>query len=93
MIKAPATCVKTGKSAHLTGIFISAARLSGIVRSDEFEPYWRGSWSHNTVVIDGLSQHRKLGPSEPIPDPDRRFVMGKDFAVGWYLGAFWSSAP
>jgi hypothetical protein len=59
-------------------------------RRDEFEPYWRGSWSHNTVVIDGLSQHRGLGPPEEIPDPDRRFVMGDgfDFAVGAYRRAY-----
>lgn len=59
-------------------------------KRDEFEPYWRGSWSHNTIVIDGLSQHRKLGPPEDVPDPDRRFVIGDsfDFAVGWYKHAY-----
>lgn len=59
-------------------------------KGDEFEPYWRGSWSHNTVVIDGLSQHRAIGPREQIPDPDRRFVIGDDFdfAVGWYKHAY-----
>jgi hypothetical protein len=57
---------------------------------NEFEPYWRGTWSHNSVVIDGLSQHRVLGPAEDIPDPDRRFVMGDgfDFATGWYRRAY-----
>jgi hypothetical protein len=60
-------------------------------KSDEFEPYWRGTWSHNTVVVDDLSQHRALGPPEDMPDPDRRFVIGEgfDFAVGWYRRA-WS---
>jgi len=59
-------------------------------KHDEFEPYWRGSWSHNTIVIDGLTQHRRLGPPEDIPDSDRRFVMGEDFdfAVGWYRRAY-----
>lgn len=59
-------------------------------KRDEFEPYWRGSWSHNTVVVDGLSQHRALGPAEAIPDPDRRFVRGRDFdfASGWYRHAY-----
>ena len=59
-------------------------------RRDEFEPYWRGTWSHNTVVIDGLSQHRTLGPAEGTPDPDRRFVIGEgfDFASGWYSRAY-----
>ncbi len=59
-------------------------------KRDEFEPYWRGAWSHNTIVIDGLSQHRALGPREKTPDPDRRFVMGDgfDFAVGWYRRAY-----
>ena len=59
-------------------------------KRDEFEPYWRGSWSHNILVIDGLSQHRSLGPREKMPDPDRRFVMGEgfDFAVGWYRRAY-----
>jgi hypothetical protein len=59
-------------------------------KRDEFEPYWRGTWSHNTIVIDGLSQHRSLGPTERIPDPDRRFVIGDrfDFAVGWYRRAY-----
>lgn len=57
---------------------------------NEFEPYWRGTWSHNSVVMDGLSQHRVLGPPENIPDPDRRFVMGDgfDFATGWYRCAY-----
>jgi hypothetical protein len=57
---------------------------------DEFEPYWRGSWGHNTITIDGMSQDRKLGPKEDIPDPDRRFVMGDgfDFASGWYKHAY-----
>jgi len=59
-------------------------------KQDKFEPYWRGSWSHNTIVIDGLSQHRSLGPREKIPDSDRRFVIGDgfDFAVGWYKHAY-----
>ncbi|MCX6902890.1 MAG: alginate lyase family protein [Verrucomicrobia bacterium] len=59
-------------------------------KRDEFEPYWRGSWSHNTMMVDGLSQHRALGPAEAMPDPDRRFVRGKgfDFAVGWYRRAY-----
>ncbi len=59
-------------------------------KGDEFEPYWRGSWSHNTVMIDNLSQHRALGPSEGMPDPDRRFVIGgmHDFAAGWYRRAY-----
>jgi len=59
-------------------------------KSDEFEPYWRGTWSHNSIVIDGLSQHRKLGAEEAVPDPDRRFVIGEgfDFAVGWYRRAY-----
>jgi len=59
-------------------------------RRDEFEPYWRGTWSHNTVAIDGLSQHRTLGPAEEMPDPDRRFVVGEefDFAGGWYRRAY-----
>jgi hypothetical protein len=59
-------------------------------KRDEFEPYWRGTWSHNSVVIDGLSQHRRLGPSEDIPDPDRRFIIGEDFdfATGWYRRAY-----
>lgn len=57
---------------------------------DEFEPYWRGTWSHNTIVVDGLSQHRVLGPAEEMPDPERRFVIGDgfDFAVGWYRLAY-----
>jgi hypothetical protein len=57
---------------------------------DAFSPYWRGTWSHNSIVIDGLSQHRKLGPKDNIPDPDRRFVIGQafDFAVGWYKHAY-----
>lgn len=71
-------------------------------KGDELDPYWRGSWSHNTIVIDGLSQHRKLGPREAMPDPDRRFVMGDgfDFATGWYrraysprTGALWGREP
>lgn len=59
-------------------------------RHNEFEPYWRGSWSHNTVVIDGLSQHRGLGPGETIPDPDRRFVLGNafSFATGVYRHSY-----
>ncbi|MCX7045284.1 MAG: alginate lyase family protein [Candidatus Sumerlaeota bacterium] len=59
-------------------------------KRDEFEPYWRGSWSHNTLLVDGLSQHRGLGPAEEMPDPDRRFVMGDgfDFASGWYRRAY-----
>lgn len=59
-------------------------------KRDEFEPYWRGSWSHNTIVIDDLSQHRALGPAEKMPDPDRRFVVGDgfDFASGWYRRAY-----
>ncbi len=59
-------------------------------KPDEFEPYWRGSWSHNTIVIDGLSQHRALGPPEVMPDPDRRFVIGErfDFGEGWYRRAY-----
>jgi len=59
-------------------------------KRDEFEPYWRGSWSHNTIVIDDLSQHRALGPAEEMPDPDRRFVIGDgfDFASGWYRRAY-----
>jgi hypothetical protein len=58
--------------------------------SNEFEHYWRGSWSHNTVRVDGLSQPRCRGPAEEIPDPDRRFVMGDgfDFALGWYRHAY-----
>lgn len=57
---------------------------------NEYEPYWRGTWSHNTIVIDGLSQHRALGPAEAMPDPDRRFVKGEgfDFAAGWYRWAY-----
>ncbi|MGV8095793.1 MAG: alginate lyase family protein [Mangrovibacterium sp.] len=56
----------------------------------EFESYWRGSWGHNTITIDGLSQDRRLGPKEVIPDPDRRFVTGDgfDFATGWYKQAY-----
>jgi len=59
-------------------------------RGDEFEPYWRGTWGHNSVIIDGLSQHRALGPKEQIPDPDRRFVTEEafDFAVGWFRRAY-----
>jgi len=59
-------------------------------KRDEFEPYWRGTWSHNTIVIDGLSQHRALGPAEEMPDPDRRFDIGDgfDFASGWYRRAY-----
>ena len=59
-------------------------------KRDEFEPYWRGTWSHNTVTIDDLSQDRRAGPAESIPDPDRRFVIGDgfDFAVGWYRRAY-----
>ncbi len=59
-------------------------------KHDEFEPYWRGAWSHNTILVDGLTQHRKLGPPEEMPDPDRRFVIGKnfDFAMGWYKRAY-----
>lgn len=59
-------------------------------RRDAFEPYWRGSWSHNTITVDGLSQHRALGPAEAMPDPDRRFVRGDgfDFAAGWYRQAY-----
>ena len=59
-------------------------------KRDEFEPYWRGTWSHNTIVVDGLSQHRTLGPAEEMPDPDRRFVIGEgfDFAGGWYRRAY-----
>jgi hypothetical protein len=59
-------------------------------KRDEFAPYWRGTWSHNTIVIDGLSQHRALGPPERIPDPDRRFIIGDgfDFATGWYRRAY-----
>ncbi|MFA5859519.1 MAG: alginate lyase family protein [Elusimicrobiota bacterium] len=57
---------------------------------NEYEPYWRGTWSHNSVVIDGLSQHRALGPNEDIPDPDRRYVYNTefDYAVGWYRRAY-----
>ncbi len=59
-------------------------------KRDKYEPYWRGTWSHNTITIDGLSQHRALGPAEAIPDPDRRFHMGDglDFAEGWYRRAY-----
>ena len=59
-------------------------------KRDEFEPYWRGTWSHNTVTIDDLSQDRRAGPAESTPDPDRRFVIGDgfDFAVGWYRRAY-----
>ncbi|MEW6358883.1 MAG: alginate lyase family protein [Planctomycetota bacterium] len=59
-------------------------------KRDEFEPYWRGTWSHNSIVINGLSQHRAIGPQEKIPDPDRRFLIGEgfDFAVGWYRHAY-----
>jgi hypothetical protein len=59
-------------------------------KRNEFEPYWRGSWSHNTVVVDDLSQHRGLGPAEEMPDPDRRFVIGDGFhyAEGWYRRAY-----
>lgn len=59
-------------------------------KRDEFEPYWRGTWSHNTITIDDLSQHRALGPAEKMPDPDRRFVIGDgfDFATGWYRRAY-----
>ncbi|MFH1550615.1 MAG: alginate lyase family protein [Planctomycetota bacterium] len=57
---------------------------------DEFLPYWRGTWSHNTITIDELSQDRGLGPEEDVPDPDRRFVMGDgfDYAVGWYRRSY-----
>ncbi|GAI28646.1 unnamed protein product, partial [marine sediment metagenome] len=49
-----------------------------------------GSWAHNTIVIDGLTQHRALGPPEEMPDPDRRFVIGEhfDFGEGWYRRAY-----
>jgi len=59
-------------------------------KRDELEPCWRGTWSHNSIVIDGLSQCRKLGPREKVPDPDRPFVIGDgfDFAVGWYRHAY-----
>jgi len=59
-------------------------------KADEFEPYWRGTWSHNTIVIDELSQDRRMGPPEAVPDPARRFIMGQgfDFAVGWYRHAY-----
>ncbi len=59
-------------------------------KRDEFEPYWRGSWGHNTIVIDGLTQHRALGPPEEMPDPDRRFVISEhfDFGEGWYRRAY-----
>lgn len=64
-------------------------------KRDKFEPYWRGSWSHNTIVIDGLSQHRRLGPLEDIPDPDRCFVIGDgfDLATGWYRRAYSPRKP
>ncbi|MEE9463752.1 MAG: heparinase II/III family protein [Bacteroidales bacterium] len=57
-------------------------------KPDEFEPYWRGSWGHNTIVIDGLTQHRALVPPEEMPDPDRRFVIDiigqTDPVRGWF---------
>ena len=60
-------------------------------KHDEMERYWRGTWSHNTVTVDDLSQHRALGSDERMPDLDRRFVPGDgfDFAAGWFRGP-WS---
>jgi hypothetical protein len=60
-------------------------------KHDEMELYWRGTWSHNTVTVDDLSQHRALGSDERLPDADRRFVRGDgfDFSVGWFRGP-WS---
>ncbi|HOZ48379.1 MAG TPA: alginate lyase family protein [Candidatus Hydrogenedentes bacterium] len=57
---------------------------------DPWEPYWRGSWGHNTIVIDGLGQARELAAPEAIPDLDRRFVVGPGFqyAEGWFRGPY-----
>jgi hypothetical protein len=71
-------------------------------KADTYRPYWRGSWSHNTIVVNCLSQHRGRGPGEKIPDPDRQFVRGKsaDFAVGWFRHSYspfgaqvWDTVP
>jgi hypothetical protein len=60
-------------------------------KRDEYTPYWKGTWGHNTIVVDGKGQHRGLlGRGEERPDPDRTFVIGQhfDYAAGWYRNGY-----
>ncbi|MCK4623901.1 MAG: alginate lyase family protein, partial [Phycisphaerae bacterium] len=67
-------------------------------RLDEFEPYFRGTIGHNSVLIDGKGQHRRLtlprtGQKrivEPTPDPDTRWIRSEsfDYCEGWYRNGY-----
>ena len=56
-------------------------------KQDEWEPYWRSSRGHSSVMIDGKGQNRRLLPRpEPRPDPDATWITsaGFDYAAGWF---------
>ncbi len=60
-------------------------------KQDEFEPYWRGPRGHNTIMVDGKGQNRRLrNKPEARPDPDTLWVTGErfDFGLGWYKDGF-----
>lgn len=63
---------------------------------DEFEPYWRGSRGHNSLMIDGKGQNRRLlAAPEPRPDPDTIWITARDFdfAEGWFKEGFANRTP
>lgn len=65
----------------------------GIYRyvADRFESYFRSTFGHNCIVIDGKGQRRGLGlVKEQVPDPDTRWITRKefDFAQGWYKSGY-----
>lgn len=63
---------------------------------DEFEPYWRGSRGHQSVMIDGKGQNRRLlAQPEPRPDPDTIWVPGADadFCQGWFKEGYATRTP
>ncbi|GAB4558889.1 MAG: hypothetical protein Kow0047_04340 [Anaerolineae bacterium] len=65
-------------------------------KQDEFEPYWRGPRGHNTIMVDGKGQNRRLlERPEPRPDPDTVWVQGArcDFGQGWYRDGFATRTP
>lgn len=60
-------------------------------KQDEFLPYWRSSRGHNTVLVDGLGQCRRLQrKKEELPDPKTRWIDAKSFsfAEGMYADGY-----
>ncbi len=65
-------------------------------KQDEFEPYWRGSRGHQSVIIDGKGQNRRLlMQPEPRPDPDTIWIPGADadFCQGWFREGYATRTP